>query len=230
MTDSFFLRRPYDDPLSEDGSWGLLYDVNGTIVDPTQAAGSGGEGNPLGGLANGGGGLGGRLGQNGQNQQNQQGQNRGGIGQGNTGGLSGIGQQGQQPGNVPNLESDLPKTGKFSDPDEIQSLSESNAQNAGGGLPIAGIKTTSEDLPFRIWNDLEEYSEWQFTFRWVEQEMQRQALAGAGGINNGPGGPGGAGGRNGGQQLNNGGGLGNRGNNRQGGLGGNRQGGLGGNR
>jgi hypothetical protein len=31
------------------------------------------------------------------------------------------------------------------------------------GLPIAGVKTSSTDSPFRVYRDREEYSEWIFS-------------------------------------------------------------------
>jgi type II secretory pathway pseudopilin PulG len=32
------------------------------------------------------------------------------------------------------------------------------------GLPIVGVRTLSDDKPFRLWRDLENYDEWKFTY------------------------------------------------------------------
>jgi hypothetical protein len=64
------------------------------------------------------------------------------------------------------------------------------------GLRIAGVKSLSEDTPFRVYNGLTEYSQWQFTYL----DLEQQKLPGQGR----PGGkqpqqPGGLGGRGPGQ-------------------------------
>jgi type II secretory pathway pseudopilin PulG len=40
-----------------------------------------------------------------------------------------------------------------------------NPEGSGSaGLPIVGVRTLSEDKPFRLWRDLETYAEWKFTY------------------------------------------------------------------
>jgi type II secretory pathway pseudopilin PulG len=86
-----------------------------------------------------------------------------------------------------------------------------------GGLTIVGVKSLSTDKPFRVWNGLTAYADWQFTV----YELQNQQPGGRG--NTGAGGQGqqqnpGSGGRTKGRP---GGGTGNRGRGRGGNLQGN---------
>ena len=39
------------------------------------------------------------------------------------------------------------------------------------GLPIAGVKSLSEDRPFRVYNGLTDYAQWLFTY--FDLEVQR---------------------------------------------------------
>ncbi len=65
-----------------------------------------------------------------------------------------------------------------------------------GGLPIAGVKSLCTNKPFRVLNDVEDYSQWLFSVL----DLDRATGPGAGGIGGVPGaggGFGGAGGRGG---------------------------------
>ncbi|MBD3866618.1 MAG: hypothetical protein IFK94_00690 [Acidobacteria bacterium] len=98
-----FIRRMYDDPLTKDGKWGLLYaGPGGGIIDPSR---------PVAGAAD-------IIGERTSGQT----QSTGGMQSGFGGGAQEI-----------------------------------------GGLQIAGVKSLCTDTPFRVWNGLSDYSEWQFT-------------------------------------------------------------------
>jgi len=98
-----FIRRMYDDPLTKDGKWGLLYGgPGGGIIDPSR---------PMVGSAD-------IIGERTSGQTQSAGGLQGGFGNG--------------------------------------------AQEI-GGLQIVGVKSLCTDAPFRVWNGLSDYSEWQFT-------------------------------------------------------------------
>jgi type II secretory pathway pseudopilin PulG len=168
----YYLRRLYTDPLVPDGKWGLLYmGPGGAIIDPSAEPAEGGLAAGLGG------GLGSgtdRLGGGTPGASKQPGQRKApGARRLDPGSRQGA--RGGQLGGIGN-----PQTGS----------------GEMAGLRIAGVKSLSEDTPFRVYNGLTEYSQWQFTYL----DLEQQKLPGQGR----PGGkqpqqPGGLGGRGPGQ-------------------------------
>jgi hypothetical protein len=90
-------------------------------------------------------------------------QPRTGLQGGRQGGLQGGRQGGVQGGNQSGLQGGL------------QGGSAAGGQ-AVGGLTIVGVKSLSTDKPFRVWNGLTEYADWQFTV--YELQNQQQGSAG----------------------------------------------------
>ena len=106
-----FIRRMYDDPLTKDGKWGLLYAApGGGIIDPSR---------PMAGAVD-------IIGERTSGQT----QSAGGLQGGFEGGAQEI-----------------------------------------GGLNIIGVKSLCTDRPFRVWNGLSDYAEWQFTVYDLENQQ-----------------------------------------------------------
>lgn len=164
---NYYLRRMYTDPLVADGKWGLLFVGPGNqIIDPNSE-----QQGELAGQAQG---LG-RL---------NEGQRGGLAGKKNDSGGSGFGSGGNGAGN-----------GAGNDPNAKNSLgakSRSGFGNSSGGatqatgLPIAGVRTLSDDRPFRVYNGLTDYSQWLFTYFDLETQ---QPPGGNGNRRNGAGNP-----------------------------------------
>ena len=160
----YYMRREYEDPMAEDGKWGLLYEApGGGIVDPSNPAsaqgllqgadGQVGAGNPLGEA--------GSIGNNTDSRLNDAFGNQQQGGQGQQPGLGGPGSLGGV-GNGTGTGSILNPNGE-----------------GGVGLPIAGVKTLSTETAFRIWQDRTDYPEWLFTWQAIEQARQQATLPNA---------------------------------------------------
>jgi len=107
-----FIRRLYDDPLTKDGKWGLLYaGPGGGVIDPSR---------PMAGAAD-------IIGERTSGQT----QSAGGMQGGFAGGAQEI-----------------------------------------GGLTIIGVKSLCTEMPFRVWNGLSDYAEWQFTVYDLQNQQQ----------------------------------------------------------
>jgi type II secretory pathway pseudopilin PulG len=150
----YYLRQLWKDPLVRDGKWGLVYvGPAGQIIDPNAEQQDIG----LGGRPGLGGGIGGRRDSIFDRDQGE-GERDSSGGSANQAGAQ-FGQQGQ-PGQQQQFRSLL-----GDDP--------SADPHAGGkqiaGLPIAGVRSLSEEDPFRVHNGLTEYQEWLFTYLDLEQ-------------------------------------------------------------
>lgn len=150
----YYLRQLWKDPLVRDGKWGLVYvGPGGQIIDPNAEQQDIG----LGGGPGLGSGIGSRRGSIFDRNEGE-GEQEPTAGSANQGGAQ-FGQQGQ-PGQQQQFRS-LSGDDPSADP------------NAGGkqiaGLPIAGVRSLSEEDPFRVYNGLTEYHEWLFTYLDLEQ-------------------------------------------------------------
>ncbi len=121
-----FIRRMYDDPLTKDGKWGLLYaGPGGGIIDPSR---------PM------------------------------------AGAVDIIGERTSSP-----TESAGGLQGGFAGgPQEI------------GGLTIIGVKSLCTERPFRVWNGLSDYAEWQFTVYDLQNQRQEGTAVPQGGQGRNP--------------------------------------------
>jgi len=159
----YYLRQLWKDPLVRDGEWGLLYEGPGrTIMDPNAIAEGMGDDllNPTGDRRSGR-----RTGRESAQQQNRPLGNRNQVG--GRGQTQGQGQQGQGQG-----QGQIPT-------DKVSFL----ARAASGGLPIAGVRSLSDDTPFRVYNGTSDYSQWLFSFFDLEPQQGRplnQPAAGGG--------------------------------------------------
>ena len=150
---NYYLRRLYEDPLMPDGKWGLLYVGPGNqIIDP-----------------------------NGQDQQAllqlQAGQGLGRLGEGQRPGEAGRAPKTDNPlQRLPNSESRLPGGNRNSGFGNTRGSAFGGGEQT--GLPIAGVRTLSDDKPFRIYNGLQDYEQWQFTYF----DLENQQLPGQRGV------------------------------------------------
>lgn len=144
---SYYIRKEYTDPLVPDGKWGLLYmGPGGSIIDPSEQLGLPGA-TP--GVTQATGGSGTSLDQ--------------ALGKGQSS------PAGQAPGHNRNrLDSQTQAPGT------LGGIGNRNSDGEGTGLPIAGVKTTCEERPFRVYRGETEYKKWLFTY------LDIQAGGGAG--------------------------------------------------
>jgi hypothetical protein len=158
----YYIRKLYEDPLVEDGRWGLLYvgpggeviDPNGEAFDATQAG--------LGDAA--------LSGQTAALTREE----RAALARGRRSGRGGRGVDPRRFGGAGAMAG-------------VESGMAGGRQLA--GLQIAGVKSLSMDDPFRVYNGYFEYSQWHFTFVDLEKQKlpgqggQPGAAAGRGGFN-----------------------------------------------
>jgi hypothetical protein len=136
----YYLRRDYDDPLVPGGKWGLLYmGPGGTIIDPTE-------------------------------QQNQLPGQQGTLG-GNTQATGASGTSLDQALNKQQVSGQIPTPGLGQDVAGSQTGSAgllggvgNRDRGEGAGLPIGGVKSLSDDDPFRVYKGESDYSKWLFTY------------------------------------------------------------------
>ena len=165
----YYLRREYDDPLVPDGKWGLLLmGPGGTVIDPNAQPEENGLGIGLGGL----GGLGGDDRDGGI----------GGIGGSTTPGAPGAppgapGAPGTTPGGLPGGTPGADGAGLLGGVGNR--LNQGEGDNT-SGLPIAGVRTLSEETPFRIYKGEDEYEKWHFTYLDLENPLGGPAGKGKG--------------------------------------------------
>ena len=135
----YYARRIWRDPLVPDGKWGLLYAGPAGQILDPNSAESG----VVPGIGGDPGGA--------------------GVGLGPAGALNPDGGAGSVPGGQ---VGNTPLSG-------FQNTAEGDDEHAGGkqlaGVPIAGVRTLSEDNPFRLYKGLEDYALWQFTYLDLEQ-------------------------------------------------------------
>ncbi len=148
---NYYLRKLYNEPLSRDGKWGLLYvGPGGAMVDPNAGV------DPTTGLP-------------GLNQTGLQGglNNSGGLhntgGMNNPGGLQGLNNQG-------GLGNKGGQQGSSFSSGGLRGFGGSAFEEsvAGGkllaGLRIAGVKSLATDPAFRVYKGFTEYSQWLFSY------------------------------------------------------------------
>lgn len=144
----YFLRQLYEDPLTGDGKWGLLFlGPGGNILDPNSPTGLPGLPGGVGGIGN----------------DATQGQNTGIGGLANSGSFdAGIDKRDKRQDGIGGLANSG---------DSILNPGD----GPGSGMPIAGVKSLSDLQAFRVYKGLEDYAMWYFTYLDVEQRMLQLA-------------------------------------------------------
>ena len=136
----YFIRRLYDDPLVEDGKWGILRAApGGGIFDPSNPDAT-------------------ALPIPGGNQQQ-------GLGNASNSTAAGsqFGQRRESPGGA-----------GANQQRNSSSFGSGQTGQAGEGLPIVGVRTLSDDTPFRVYRGSQNYAQWLFTIYDLQQQGQQQ--------------------------------------------------------